>query len=79
MSNKEMLKYANYLIDFGKKYKRKDYYDFSKAKSPSEKTRIIRSWIGEILHEAVKYKNKAQLESLEKTISSEIRELIKQK
>jgi len=76
----KIIDYANKLNSLADKYKDKNNcYDFSKAKSPSKKRNIIKSWIGEILYEAVAYKNVKALKSLTKIIGIEINDIIKQK
>ena len=74
----KIFKYAEQLIEYGKRFKTKKGYNFDKV-TAHEKTQIIRSWIGEILYEAGVYKNLPVLKSLEKTISIEIEDLIKRK
>ena len=73
----KIFKYAEQLIGHGKRFGTKKGYN--RAKTPHEKTQIIRSWIGEILYEAGVYKNLPVLKSLEKTIAIEIKDLISQK
>lgn len=74
----KLVKYANELIKPLKKYgNEKDGYDFSKAKTAKQKAEVINIWIGEILYEALTYKDVEVVKSLTKTIKSEIEELIK--
>lgn len=54
-------------------------YDFSKAKTAKQKTEIIGIWIGEILYEALTYKDVEVVESLIETIMTEIKELISER
>lgn len=76
----KIIAYSDKLMALHDKYKDKNgCYDFSKASSPEEKSNIINGWIGEILYEALTYKNIKVLKSLTKTIGIEIKELIKQK
>jgi len=76
----KIIAYSDKLNALSDKYKDKsDCYDFSKIKSPVEKSRVIKSWIGEILYEAITYKNLDTLKSLAEMIGIEIKELIKQK
>ena len=73
-----IIDYANKLIKYGEKFKNKNGdYDFSQVKIPYEKNLVIRSLIGEILYEAITYKNPKGLKSLETTINLEIKELLK--
>lgn len=53
-----------------------DGYDFSKARTAREKTEAISIWIGEILYEALAYKDYATVSSLIEAIQAEIEELI---
>lgn len=74
----KLIKYANRLIKPIEKYgNQKKGYDFSKAKTPKQKTEIISIWIGEILYEALTYKDTETVKSLTTTIKTEIKELIK--
>ena len=50
--------------------------DFSKARTTKQKTELISVWIGEILYEALTYKDVEAIMSLIKTIKTEIEELI---
>lgn len=54
-------------------------YDFSKARTAKQKTEIIGIWIGEILYEALTYKNVESVKNLTYTIQTEIEELINRK
>lgn len=76
----KMIRYADRLIRASEKRyadKRREY-DFSKAKTPKEKARIIKSLIGEIIYEALVYKDAKYLKSLVDRIEEEIKDLIKQ-
>ena len=75
----KIFKYAEQLIEYGERFRTKKGYNLDRAKTPREKTQIIRGWIGEMLYEAEVYKNLPALKSLEKTIAIEIKDLIKQK
>ena len=73
-----IIDYANRLIKYSKRFEDKNgNYNFNQAKISYEKTLVIRSWIGELLYEAITYKNAETLKSLETTINFEIRELLK--
>jgi hypothetical protein len=52
-------------------------YDFSRARTPRQKAEIIGIWIGEILYEALTYKDVETVKSLTETIKVEIEDLIK--
>jgi hypothetical protein len=54
-------------------------YDFSKAKTAKQKTEIIGIWIGEILYEALTYKDIEVVKSLTETILTEVKELISER
>lgn len=54
-------------------------YDFSRASTSKQKTEIIGIWIGEILYEALTYKDIDTMKSLTETIKMEIEEIIKNK
>ena len=54
-------------------------YDFSMAKSAKQKTEVIAIWIGEILYEALTYKDVEAVRSLTDTIRTEIEELINER
>lgn len=75
---KEILKFANQLIKPLSQYgdKRRGY-DFSKAKTAKKKAEIIKIWIGEIIYEAIRYKDPKTLKSLIEMIGLEIEDLIK--
>jgi len=74
----ELIAYAERLMKPLKKYGNpKEGYDFSKAKTPRQKAEIIGIWIGEILYEALTYKDVNAITSLTKTIKTEIEGLIK--
>lgn len=76
----KIIDYSNKLLKYAEKFKDKEgYYDFSQVKTPYEKNLVIRSWIGELLYEAIVYKNPEVLKSLEKTMDIEIKELLKSK
>lgn len=73
----KLIKYANKLIKPIEKYgNKKSGYDFSKARTPKQKTEVIGIWIGEILYEALVYKDVKTVKSLTTTIKLEIRNLI---
>lgn len=75
----KIIKYADRLIKPLEKYGNiKDGYNFSKAKTPKQKTEVIRIWIGEILYEAMTYKDVKSLKSLVDCIKTEIQDLIKE-
>ena len=74
----KIFKYAEQLIEYGKRFRTEKGYNFDKA-TAHEKTQRIRSWLGEMLYEAGVYKNLPVLKSLEKTIAIEIEDLIKRK
>ena len=74
----KLIEYANKMIKPIEKYgNEKDGYDFSKARTPKQKTEIISIWIGEILYEAIAYKDVKTVKSLTTTIKLEIEDLIK--
>lgn len=54
-------------------------YDFSKARTTRQKAEIIGKWIGEILYEALTYKDVEAVKSLTETIKTEIEELISER
>lgn len=54
----------------------KEGYDFSKAKTAKQKVEVINIWIGEILYEALTYKDVESAKGLIKIIQAEIEELI---
>lgn len=54
-------------------------YDFSKARTAKQKAEIIGIWIGEILYEALTYKDVESVKSLTHTIQTEIEGLIPNK
>lgn len=53
-----------------------DGYDFSNAQTAKQMTEVIGIWIGEILYEALTYKDLDTLKALTETIKTEIEELI---
>ena len=54
-------------------------YNFLKARTVKEKAEVICVWIGEILYEALTYKDAKTVESLTETTKAEIEELISEK
>ncbi len=75
----EIIAYAERLMKPLKKYGNpKKGYDFSKAKTHRQKAEIIGIWMGEILYEALTYKDVNALTSLIRTIKTEIEDLIKE-
>ena len=54
-------------------------YDFTKAKTSKQKAEVISIWVGEILYEALTYKDVESTKSLIKTIQAEIEGLIPNK
>jgi len=76
----EIIAYAERLMNLLKKYGNpKEGYDFSTATTAKQKAEVISIWIGEILYEALTYKDIEAVKSLTKTIGAEIEELIKYK
>ena len=76
----EIIAYAERLMKPLKKYGNpKEGYDFSTATTAKQKVEVISIWIGEILYEALTYKDIEAVKSLTKTIGAEIEELIKYK
>lgn len=74
----KIIDYANKLIKYGEKSKEKNgNYNFDMAKIFFEKNLVIRSWVGELIYEALTYKDPRTLKSLEKTINIEIKYLLK--
>lgn len=51
-------------------------YDFSKASTPRQKAEIISIWVGEILYEALTYKDERVVKSLAETVKAEIQDLV---
>jgi len=75
----KIIAYAERLMKPVKKYGNpEEGYDFSRAITPRQKAEIICIWIGEILYEALTYKDVNALKSLIKTIKTEIEDLIKE-
>ncbi len=75
-----IIDYAERLMKPLKKYGNPDEgYDFSKARTSRQKAEVICIWIGEILYEALAYKDVEAVKSLTETIKTEIEELIKDK
>ena len=73
----KIITYAEKLMKPLKKYGNPDDgYNFSKAKTNKQKAEVIGIWIGEILYEALTYKDLDTLKSLTETIKAEIEELI---
>ncbi|MCH7732952.1 MAG: hypothetical protein IIB44_10695 [Candidatus Marinimicrobia bacterium] len=76
----EVISYAEKLMKPLKKYgDPEEGYDFSMAKSAKQKTEVIAIWIGEILYEALTYKDVEAVRSLTDTIRTEIEELINER
>ena len=76
----KIITYAERLMRPLKKYgDPKKGYDFSKVKTSKQKAEIIGIWIGEILYEALTYKDVESVNSLVKTIRTEIEGLIPNK
>lgn len=74
-----IISYAESLMKPLKKYgNAKKGYDFSKAKTAKQKAEVIGIWFGEILYEALTYKDVETVKSLAKTIKMEIEDLIKE-
>lgn len=72
----KIIAYAERLMRPLKKYgDQKKSYDFSKARTPKQKAEVISIWIGEILYEALTYKDVESVKSLIKTIRTEIEDL----
>ena len=72
----KIISYAERLMRPLKKYGDPDKgYDFSKARTSKQKTEVISIWIGEILYEALTYKDVESVKSLIKTIRTEIEDL----
>ncbi len=76
----KIIAYAERLMRPLKKYGNTEVgYDFSKARTSKQKAEIIGVWIGEILYEALTYKDVESVKSLTNTIRTEIEELINKK
>ena len=76
----KIIAYAERLMRPLKKYGiSKEGYDFSKAKTPKQKAEVIGIWIGEILYEALTYKDAGTVKSLTETIKMEIEELLNER
>lgn len=74
-----IVNFANRLMrPLGKYGNPKRGYDFSWAVSPKQKGEVIGIWIGEILYEALVYKDVKTAQSLTRMIQIEIEDLIKQ-
>jgi len=54
-------------------------FNFTKARTPKEKTEVIGIWLGEILYDALTYKDDKSVKSLIKTILTEIEDLMIEK
>ncbi len=50
---------------------------FRRQGLPGKKAEVVSIWIGEILYEALSYKNAEAVKSLTETIKTEIEELVK--
>jgi len=73
----KIIAYAEMLTRPLKKYgDHEKGYDFSNARTAKQKAEVIGIWIGEILYEALTYKDVSTVKSLTKTIKIEIEELI---
>ena len=69
----KIIAYAERLMRPLKKYGNpEEGYDFSKARTAKQKAEIIGIWIGEILYEALTYKDVESVKSLTNTIQIEI-------
>lgn len=76
-SEDKIIAHAERLMRPLKKYGNpKEGYDFSKAKTAKQKVEVINIWIGEILYEALTYKDVESAKGLIKIIQTEIEELI---
>lgn len=76
-SEDKIIAYAEGLMRPLKKYGNPEVgYDFSKARTAKQKAEIIGIWIGEILYEALTYKDDESIKSLIKTIQTEIEDLV---
>lgn len=76
----KIISYAERLMRSLKKYDNPDKgYDFSKARTPKQKVEVISIWIGEILYEALTYKDVESTKSLINVIQTEIEKLIPNK
>ncbi len=76
----KIIAYAERLMRPLKKYGiSKEGYYFSKAKTPKQKAEVIGIWIGEILYEALTYKDAETVKSLTETIKMEIEELLNER
>lgn len=73
----KIIAYAERLMKPLKKYGNpEEGYNFSKARTAKQKAEVISVWIGEILYEALTYKDVEAVKSLTETIKTEIEELI---
>lgn len=73
----KIIAYAERIMRPLKKYGNlKKGYDFSRVKTSKQKAEIIGIWIGEILYEALTYKDDKSIKSLIKTIQTEIEDLV---
>ncbi len=76
----KIIAYAGRLIRPLKKYGNpEEGYDFSKARTARQRAEVIGIWIGEILYEALTYKDVEAVKSLTETIKTEIEELISER
>ncbi len=74
-----IISFANRLMQpLGKYGNSKRGYDFSQVSSPKHNAEVIGIWIGEILYEALVYKDVKTVQSLTRMIQIEIADLIKQ-
>lgn len=75
-----LVSYAERLMRPLKKYGNpKKGYNFSKARTVKQKAEVMCIWIGEILYEALTYKDAETVKSLTEMTKTEIEELISEK
>ena len=73
----KIITYTERLMKPLKKYGNfEEGYDFFKARTAKQKAEVIGIWIGEIIYEALTYKDLEAVKSLTETIKIEIEELI---
>lgn len=76
----KIIAYAERLMKPLRKYGTpEEGYDFSRAKTTTQKTEVIGIWIGEILYEALTYKDLEAVKSLAETIRPEIEEIVNER
>lgn len=76
----KIIAYTERLMRPLKKYGDPDEgFNFSKAGTVRQKTEVIGIWIGEIMYEALTYKDAEAVKSLTETIKTEIEELINER